>query len=73
MVLTDEPITTDFKDALTHKYRATVKDYESIMNFMNNLSKTHSLNYGSLLKMELVFNGKGILDAINDVKSKSKK
>jgi len=64
------PITTDFKDALTHKYRATVKDYESIMNFMNNLSKTHSLNYGSLLKMELVFNGKGILDAINDVKSK---
>jgi len=67
------PVTTELKDALTHQYRATAKDYENIMNFMNDLSKTHSLNYGSILKMELVFNGKGILTSNSETNNNKKK
>eukprot|EP00833_Pecoramyces_ruminatium_P013776 jgi/Orpsp1_1/1187808/evm.model.d7180000060312.1 len=63
---------TEFADALTKQYRATVNDYQNLIEYMDYLTNSNELNSGSSLKVELAFNGKGVYDK-RDANSKYSK
>lgn len=54
---------TNFEDALTKKFRASPEDFRYLIEYVKALHKNGQLNKGSQIRIELAFNGKGILDA----------
>jgi len=58
---------TDFSDALSKKYRATVNDFKKILTFASDLNKNGDLNKGSRFQIEIAFNGNGIIQYIDSI------